>query len=33
MPQAVASAGISTKSISLDNMARSIMKEVGYSGV
>lgn len=33
MPQAVTSGGISTKSISLDSMARSIMKEVGYSGV
>lgn len=33
MPQAVAQAGISTRSISLDSMARSIMKEVGYSGL
>ncbi|KPD22156.1 MULTISPECIES: protein-glutamate methylesterase/protein-glutamine glutaminase [Idiomarina] len=33
MPQAVAQAGISTRSISLDDMARMIMKEVGYSGL
>jgi len=32
MPQAVAQAGISTRSISLDGMAKAIMKEVGYSG-
>ena len=30
MPQAVASAGISTRSISLNDMARAILKEVGY---
>lgn len=30
MPQAVASAGIAEKSIALNNMARSIMREVGY---
>ncbi|RUO26364.1 chemotaxis response regulator protein-glutamate methylesterase [Aliidiomarina minuta] len=30
MPQAVASTGIAEKSIALNNMARSIMREVGY---
>lgn len=33
MPQAVAQAGISTRSISLEGMAKAIMKEVGYSGL
>ncbi|RUO67181.1 protein-glutamate methylesterase/protein-glutamine glutaminase [Idiomarina ramblicola] len=33
MPQAVTQAGISTRSISLDTMAKAIMKEVGYSGL
>ncbi|MCA1766729.1 MAG: chemotaxis response regulator protein-glutamate methylesterase [Idiomarina sp.] len=33
MPQAVAQAGISTRNISLEGMARAIMKEVGYSGL
>ena len=30
MPQAVASAGISSRSISLNEMAKAIIKEVGY---
>ncbi|MDV6328660.1 chemotaxis response regulator protein-glutamate methylesterase [Idiomarina sp. PL1-037] len=33
MPQAVAQAGISTRSIGLEGMAKAIMKEVGYSGL